>query len=136
MFESLRGLIDSRLGIDIVRDDFVNNEGFFIKIFPSNLYSVAFFLKNDPDVRLTLFDQIIALPTGVLCWPSDAEENNRYEILYQLRSLKLPYRVSLVIDLPKDNFLPSIAPLYAGARWQEADLCERFDWQLEEVDRR
>jgi NADH:ubiquinone oxidoreductase subunit C len=137
MFESLRDLIDSRLGHNIVLDDFVNDDGFFIKISPQQIYFVAFFLKNDPDVRLTLFDQIVALPLGLLPWTSSSMgKQNMVELLYQLKSLKLPYRVTLVIDVASDTPLMSIAPLYAAARWYEADLYATYGFSFEESDKR
>ena len=141
MFESLRGLMDSRLGQNIVLDDFMNDDGFFIKIPPAQLYSVAFFLKNDPDVRLTLFDQIIPLPMNVLPWKTSTIVNgqpkkHQLEFLYQLKSLKLPYRVTLVIEVGDDTPLMSIVPLYAGARWYEVDLYAAFGLSFEESDKR
>lgn len=137
MFESLKSLIDSRLGKNIVLDDFITEEGFFIKIPPPQTYSVAFFLKNDPDVRLTLLDHIIALPCGVLPWKLVPDVSNvDVEILYQFKSLKLPYRVTLALDLAKDVPLMSIAPLYAGARWLEIDLANTHGVSFEESDRR
>lgn len=136
MFESLKSLIDSRLGKGIVLDDFMNEDGFFIKIRPMQLYSVAFFLKNDPDVRLTLLDQIIVLPTDVLPWTlAKLNTNAQNEVIYQLKSLKLPYRVSLVLEIHQDINLLSIAPLYGGARWQEADICKTCGCSIEQQDR-
>lgn len=137
MFESLRGLIDSRLGKGIVLDDFMNGESFFIKVRPMQLYSVAFFLKNDPDVRLTLLDQITVLPKDVLPWPTEnVASSAKYEVLYQLKSLKLPYRVTLVLEMNQDATMPSIAQLFVGARWQETDLCLMYGCSIEEGDRR
>lgn len=137
MFESLKDLIDSRLGKNIVRDDFVKEESFFIKIPAPQLYSVAFFLKNDPDVRLTLLEQIIVLPILALPWQAASHQAGvEFEILYQLKSLKLPYRVTLVVELDKDISLMSIAPLYHGAKWQEGDIGAKYGFSFEEGDRR
>lgn len=138
MFESLKSLIDSRLGKEIVVDDFVFEDDFFIKIPASQLYSVAFFLKNDPDVRLTLMDKIIALPATALPWknPGGGGAKVQVQILYQLRSLKLPYRVTLVIDLRPEISMMSITGLYAGARFLEADLAALYGCSFEENERR
>lgn len=138
MFESLTSLIDSRLGQNIVINDYMNDDdGFFIQISPSQLYSVAFFLKNDPDVRLTLLDQIIALPHGFMPWPSTSEiTDHSVQVLYQLKSLKLPYRVTLVIDVNDDAHVISITPLYAGARWLEADISTTFGISFEDGEKR
>lgn len=118
MFTSLKNFIDSRLGRGIVLDDFSNDAGFFIRISSHNLLSVAFFLKNDPDLRLALLDQIILLPPGFL-WPA---ENSYNEIVYQLQSIKLPYRVSVTIIDDGKRMIQSLTSLYAGAEWHEDEL--------------
>src|SRR5437016_3815988 len=97
MFDSLKHLIEGRLGKLIVLDDFVFAFDYFLKIEAEHLLTAAFFLKNDPDVRLTLLDQIIVIPKGSVPWTKEAKE---LEIVYQLKSLKLPYQVSLVVDVP------------------------------------
>lgn len=136
MFKSLKSFIDSRLGRSFVLDDFANDYGYFLKIHHNHLYSVAFFLKNDPDTRLTLLDQIIAFPSQYLAFSDQpADLCFRLQILYQFKSLKLPYRVTLAIDIDKSDSIPSIAPLFLGARWQETDIETMYGLSIEESDR-
>ncbi len=62
MFTSLKSFIELRLGSGVVTDELSNDFGYFIFINQKHLYHVLFFLKNDPDLKLTLLDQIIGLP--------------------------------------------------------------------------
>lgn len=132
MFKSLKKLIESRMGKNIVRADFTNSYGYFIKISPARLYDVAHFLKHDPDVKLSLFDQILLIPSEYL--PLNGEES-QIEILYQLRSLKLPYRVTLVLAITNELSIPSLKSLYAGALKQEQEISALFGLSIEEHER-
>lgn len=131
MFKSLKKLIESRMGKNIVLEDFTNSFGYFIKIQPKNLYDVAYFLKHDPDVKLTLFDQILLIPPSYLPWQHLSTD---LEILYQLRSLKLPYPVTLVLSITDELSIPSIKNLFAGALTKEQEVAKLFGVSIEEQE--
>lgn len=134
MFKSLKRLIDSRLGRNIVLDDFANEYGYFIKVDHSYLYSVITFLRNDPDVRLTLLDQIISLPAEFSTFEEKEPDEKRLHLLYQLKSMKLPYRVTLAIEIDKTtDAIQSISSLFSGASWLEADLKAKHNVTIEET---
>jgi len=137
MFTSLKKLIDSRLGHLIVLDDLATPHGFFIKVAPLHVQAAAFFLKNDPDTRLIMLDQIIVIKAGVLPWPQAAIDSALapWEILYQLKSLKLPYRVTLALQPTRGSLVPSIAALFAGASWLETDIAHQFAIEFEDSAR-
>lgn len=134
MFKSLKTLLDQRLGSLIVQDDIALAEGYFIKVDPSHLNAATYFLKHDPDTRLTLLDQIIVIPTKILPWPNqDASTDKTHEIIYQLKSLKLPYRVNIVIEVSEGaELLPSISSLFVGAKWLEEDISHNFNFDIAE----
>jgi NADH:ubiquinone oxidoreductase subunit C len=131
MFTSLKSFINSRLGRGVVKDDLLNEHGFFIKIDAAYLYAVASFLKNDPDVRLALLDQIICLPSGFLPWNEHAFDAT-HEIFYQFKSLKLPYKVTLAISVNPGETIQSISTLFLGARFFETDLWSSYEINIEE----
>ncbi len=134
MFKSLKSLLDQRLGSLIVQDDLALPEGYFIKVDPSHLNAASYFLKHDPDTRLTLLDQIIVIKTKILPWKNNLmNEESTHEIIYQLKSLKLPYLVNIVIESRINaGLIPSIAPLFAGARWLENDISKAFNFDIAE----
>lgn len=159
MFTSLKQFINSRLGRGIVQEDFFDEHDYYIFIDPSHLYSVLFFLKNDPDLNLTLLDQIIAIPSPLFAnniepeaeqlkgfannfpraipertrelsekivsqpFPPMSSQPDHLKILYQLKSFKLPYKVTAIIKIESpDQIIPTISPLFSGALWQEQDI--------------
>src|SRR5262245_44206757 len=122
MFDTIKNIIDKRLGQLIVLDELSVKSGYFIKVAPQHLQAAAFFLKNDPDTRLTLLDQVVTIPVGALPWHKSAGFF-QFEVLYQFKSLKLPYRVSLVVGVSSAAItIPSISSLFFGAQWQEMDI--------------
>jgi NADH:ubiquinone oxidoreductase subunit C len=137
MFISLKSFINSRFGKDIVLDDLTNDYGYFIKVHQLHFSAIVSFLKNDPDVKLTLLDQIIAIPSQLFSQKDhNTSDISTLEILYQLKSLKLPYRVTLVLEINnKGDAIPSISSLFLGARWLEIDLCNTYNILIEKSDR-
>jgi len=134
MYQNLKQLLDSRLGRLIVIDDFTFEDTYFIKVQPQHLHAATFFLKNDPDTRLVLLDQIFALPSNVLTWPKNTINNSaQIEILYHLQSLKLPYRVTLVVEaIAQEEPIPSLEALFLAARWHETDITKNFGIKFEQ----
>jgi len=129
VFTSLKDFINSRLGSGMVIKDHSSYYGYFILIYEKHLHHVLFFLKNDPDLMLTLLDQIVALPSTCSLFDDD-ERAPKVEVrlLYQLKSVKLPYRVTIVIDVdPINTAIPSITAIFKGARWQEEDISKQFE---------
>lgn len=121
------------MGKSVVIEDFSNRDGYFVRIEPDKLYEVAYFLKHDPDVRLMLFDQILLIPSQYLPWATSHGQGQ--EILYQLRSLKLPYRVTLVVAITDEQIsMPSIKGLFAGALGQEEEIARLYGLSLEEQE--
>lgn len=139
MFESLKDFINSRLGPDIIIFDLFNSNSYFIHVDIKNLYAVLFFLKNDPDLKLSLFDQLFALPheTSFMDEPiHDTSAPYEMKIYYQLKSLNLPYRVTVVLSVNEGNItIPSIAAIFSGARWQEQDLENKYNITISESAR-
>lgn len=138
MFTSIKSFINSRLGKGVVIEDITNDFGYFITIDQNYLYSVLFFLKNDPDLRLNILDQIIAIPSSSFLPKKDIEpRESDLKILYQLKSLKLPYRVTVILEITSSSkTIATISHLYAGAHWLEKDIQENFLVPFEESGER
>lgn len=136
MLDSLKQLIENRLGLNIVLDDILISDIYYIKISPLHLRAALYFLKHDPDTRLNLLDQIIILPTHSIIWPRGLKSKASHEIFYQFKSLKLPYKVSLVLEVePPLELLPSITPIFLGARWLEEDISHNYKIEFEASER-
>lgn len=132
MFTSIKNIIDSRLNKGIVLDDFDNEHGHFIKINHRFLYKIVSFIKSDPDIKANLLDQIFYLTSEFKIWQDTYNDDNCFELVYQFKSIKLPYKVSIVIDIdPKSNIVFSISSLFIGASWIENDLKDQLGIKFE-----
>lgn len=134
MFNSLKNFIELRLGKGLIIDELVQGYGYFIKTSHQRVDLLISFLKSDPDLRLNLLDRIIVLPKDGAVFEPEAYDPASTSIMYQLKSLKLPYRVSLVIEINnKTDSIKSIARHFSGARWLEEDISRKYDLLIEDL---
>lgn len=132
MFSSIKNLIHLRLDKNLAIDEFVDGFHYTIKVKQSALGILITFFKTDPDLQLNVLDQIVALPKECNIFSSSEEESPILSIMYQFKSLKLPYRVSLWIDIHKhDDAIKSIGRHFLGARWYEDDIAKKYDLVFE-----
>ena len=132
MFQGIKNLIDSRLKQNIILDELTNDYGTFIKIDPTDLYLVVLFLKRDPDTRLSILEQIIDIEPGFFYWPNLGVTEN-LELLYQFKSLKMPYKISVSIEIDKKNpFVLCIKQIYKAASFFQEDLNKKYNLEFEE----
>lgn len=126
MFTSLKTFIDLRLGEGLIFDELIDESNFYLKTNYQHFDRLIGFLKADPDLRLNFLDHIFVLPgeSPIFIAPPPAPV---LSIVYQLKSLKLPYQASLVVDvLPGQEIIPSIAKHFLGARWLEEDIGDEY----------
>jgi NADH-quinone oxidoreductase subunit C len=104
------------------------------------LLAVATWLKNDPQmafdapVFVTCIDRVDWRPTdvppGPPTYPGSApwtEERPRFEVVYQLRSMRHRHRVRLKIAVPEhDARVPSLATLWPAFNWQERETYDMY----------
>lgn len=132
MFNSVSDLIQNRLGKLIILDHFSLDEEVFLLVENKYLATALFFLKNDPDTRLNLLDQIVAVFGNFLPWPKITAKKEDLYLLYQLKSLRLPYSLTAAIKVTKDEPIMSIKHLYLGAQYFEEDFAQDFSLVFDE----
>ena len=84
---------------------------------PDKLIALLTFLRDDPKC---LFKQLVDV-CGV-DWPERAK---RFDVVYNLLSLKLNQRVRVKVQTDESTPVPSAAPVYSSAGW-----FERETWDL------
>lgn len=87
-------------------------------VLPQNLLKVLRFLR---DSSLTNCKILTAI--SVVDYP---ERLNRFEVVYELLSLKLNFRFRLKTSVNEKAFLPSIVFLYPSANWWEREAWDLF----------
>jgi NADH:ubiquinone oxidoreductase subunit C len=133
MFTSLKEFIELRLGYGLINNEIIHEGSFFIKTSNQFIDPLVEFLKNDPDVNLNALDTIFGIPKQCLPF-TDMEPHTEISIVYQLRSLKLPYKVNVVIDINEGfDSIVSISGHFAGAVWLEADISQKYSLTILET---
>ncbi len=95
-----------------------------------DLLAVATWLKNDPAM---LFDApVFVTAIDRLDWKGWTEEQPRFEVCFQLRSVKYRYRLRLKVALPEhDPRCPSLANLWPAFNWQERETFDMYGIKFE-----
>ncbi len=97
--------------------DFQNTLTILIK--KQCLIEVCKFLKNDPDLHFDMCKDVI----GVDYYRPEF----RYEVVYNLYSLKNNYRFLLKIKLSEEDMhVPTVVNIWPGANWPEREVYDFF----------
>lgn len=99
--------------IELVIDGFVA-----YKIESKNLLPILSYLKKEDTLRFTILTDLFG---------ADFPENNeRFEIVYSLLSLKLNKRLILKVTVDENNKVPSIVSVFNAACWYEREIFDMF----------
>ena len=106
------------------------------------LLAIATFLKDDPamsfevPVFVTTIDLAHWQPLGRRGAPdegtrpaydAEASDGLRFEVCYQLRSLKHRHRIRVKVQVKEtDTKVPSLTPLWPGFNWQERETFDMY----------
>jgi NADH-quinone oxidoreductase subunit C len=85
---------------------------------PDKLIALLMFLRDDPKC---LFKQLIDI-CGV-DWP---ERGKRFDVVYNLLSLKNNQRIRIKVATDESTPVPSAAPLYSAAGWFERETYDLY----------
>ena len=94
---------------------------------PAQLTPICQFLRDDPELKMTMLVDLTCLDTLGL----DAREQGRFEMVYHLRSMASGRRVRLKAPLDEGQAgenpeIDSLVPLYRGADWFEREAWDLF----------
>jgi NADH-quinone oxidoreductase subunit C len=120
MSEALRELGDYLAGAlpGAVLARFVRLGELAIEVAPDQLIRVLLFLRDDQNC---LFKQLVSVTA--VDWPDDAE---RFEIVYNLLSLKQNQRVRVKLRVGEDEAVPSAVALFNSANWFEREVWDLY----------
>jgi len=118
MEEKVRQFMRDNFGDGIVReDDFRGEQSFYIK--KEYLVDVLKSLRDEEDLRFELLTDICSLD-----WLNDPEEaQGRFEVIYNLYSIKNKYRVLIKVRLSGENpEIDTVCELWLTANWLEREI--------------
>jgi NADH-quinone oxidoreductase subunit C len=116
--QRIREFIQEQFSDLILKEDnFRDQQTFYIK--PEALESICQALYDVADIEFRLLADI----TSVDWYGHDDEKHGRFEVVYNLYSLKRNYRLFIKVLLPGDNpEIASLTTLFSGANWLEREV--------------
>lgn len=118
MHKKLSKDITSKLKKFTTKDPEINHEIFFIEIQPSSIIPVITILENDPLLGFKVLTDITAVD-----YP---ERPKRFELIYNLLSLKNNARIIVKTRISEEEHLDSISSIFSGAIWYEREIWDMF----------
>ncbi|HLC16313.1 MAG TPA: NADH-quinone oxidoreductase subunit C [Thermodesulfovibrionia bacterium] len=89
-----------------------------------SIKKISMYLQQEPDFA---FDYLADL--SACDYPDRA---NRFEVVYNLRSIKYNYFIRLKVELPEDDpRIDSVADIWATAAWFEREVYDMFGIQFQ-----
>lgn len=85
---------------------------------------VAALLKNDPELEYRFFSECVGVDYSR--WEHERDLEGRFEVVYNLLSLKLNRRVFVKVAVDDGQKVPSLVPVYAGAEYPEREIWDLF----------
>lgn len=85
---------------------------------PKDLCNILGFLKNSHDLRFTILTDLFAADFPV--------REKRFEVGYNLLSLKLNMRVLIKISADSEELVPSVSSLFSASCWYEREIFDMF----------
>lgn len=120
--EKVREFITERFGDALLREEgFRGQQEFYVR--PDAVYPICEALLDEDELDVRFLSDICSVD-----WLGhDEEKNGRFEVIYNLYSLKYHHRFFLKVRLPAENpEIPSLTPLFSGANWLEREVFDLF----------
>ena len=117
--DRVRELLQSRFADAIIsEDDFRGQQSFYVR--PEAMFDICQALVDDSDLDVRFLADITAVD-----WYGDdvAREKGRFEVVYNLYSLRHRYRFFLKAHVPEEKpEIQSLTALFNGANWLEREV--------------
>lgn len=91
---------------------------FYIKVDPTQVWNLIFFLKNHSQ---SLYTQVIDISAI-----DSIERKNRFEVFYCLLSMTYNNRITVTTSIPEGVVLDSIVSIFPAANWYEREVWDMF----------
>ena len=130
--EAVVPVVHERLEITKVReafpDDLLKVKEFrgetYLCVTTNALVGIAQLLKEDSDLEYTYFCECVGVDYSR--WPHQRDLAGRFEVVYNLRSLKHHSRIFLKISVDDGQTVPSLKPIFLGAEYPEREINDLF----------
>ena len=88
------------------------------------LPQIARFLKEDPDLLYTYFSECVGVDYSK--WTHERDLEGRFEVVYNLMSLKHHSRLFVKVAVDDGQTVPSLKSIFLGAEYPEREINDLF----------
>src|SRR4051794_30715461 len=82
------------------------------------------FLKDDPDLQYGYFSECVGVDYST--WENDRDLDERFEVVYNLMSLKHYSRIFVKIGVNDGQSVPTLKHIFLGAEYPEREIQDLF----------
>jgi NADH-quinone oxidoreductase subunit C len=88
------------------------------------LPAIVQLLKDDSDLEYIYFSECVGVDYSK--WEHERDLEGRFEVVYNLMSLKLHSRIFLKVGVDDGQTVPSLKPIFLGAEYPEREVSDLF----------
>lgn len=118
-------LADALLATKEYRDDT------FLCVRHDRILDVLELLKTDPDLEYGYFSECLGVDYSTWEHPRDFPEPKRFEVVYNLMSLKHMSRIFVKVTVNDGDTIPTAKNLFLGADYSEKEISDLFGVQFD-----
>ncbi len=96
----------------------------FLCVAPSNVVAVLTFLRDDSELDYAYFSECLGADYST--WPGERDLPGRFEVIYNLMSLKHSSRIFVKTSVDEGTSIPTATTVYAGAEYPEREIADMF----------
>lgn len=96
----------------------------FLCVNPDALIKTLEVLKHDPDLDYSYFSECVGVDYSA--WTHERDLDGRFEVVYNLMSLKHMSRIFVKTSVNEGQSLPTVKHLYLGAEYPEREVQDLF----------
>lgn len=100
----------------------------FLCVNPHALIKTLEVLKHDPDLDYSYFSECVGVDYST--WTHERDLDGRFEVVYNLMSLKHMSRIFVKTSVNEGQSLPTVKHLYLGAEYPEREVQDLFGVQF------
>jgi NADH-quinone oxidoreductase subunit C len=88
------------------------------------LVEIATYLRDDPELEYRYFSECLGVDYST--WPHERDLTERFEVVYNLMSLKYSSRLFLKVGANDGETVPTLQHVWAGAEYPEREVQDLF----------
>ncbi|MEQ1674857.1 MAG: NADH-quinone oxidoreductase subunit C [Candidatus Nitrotoga sp.] len=96
----------------------------FICVKREALIGVIEFIKNDPRLDYSYFSECVGADYST--WPHERDFSERFEVIYNLMSLKHYSRIFVKVGVDDGQKIPTLMHVFLGAEYPEREIADMY----------